>query len=168
MKKLFFLLFCISASTALAQQKLKFETNERTDGTVFYALDESSSQLYYMLDYGQNSGNWKAYGGTVDVKNTSFDFEATERTDGSAFFSLDTKTGQLYYMLDYGQSSGKWKAYGSKVDESGKSNFTLRVNERKEGTAFFVIESTTGQMYYMLDYGQNSGNWKKYGNTISK
>lgn len=168
MKKISLLLFCVVSFTASAQQKLKFETNERADGTVFYALNENTSQLYFMLDYGQNRGNWKAYGGTIDDANTIFDFEATERKDGSAFFSLDTKSGQLYFMLDYGSNKGNWKAYGNKIDEAGKSNFVLRVNERTDGTAFFVIESTTGQMYFMLDYGQNKGNWKQYGNTISK
>lgn len=97
-----------------------------------------------------------------------YEFKATEREDGSAFFSLNKKYGQLYYMLDYGADAGKWIKFGNQVAEAGDKILEFIANERAEGTAFYALDSKTGQLYYMLDHGDSVGKWKIYGNTISQ
>lgn len=98
----------------------------------------------------------------------AYEFSSSEREDGSAFFSLNKKYGQLYYMLDYGVDAGKWIKFGNMIAETGDKNFEFNANERYEGSAFYALESKTGQLYYMLDHGDDAGKWKIYGNTISQ
>jgi hypothetical protein len=152
-----------------AQTNLVFDSNERTDGTAFFSMDIHSGQVYYMLDYGSNSGNWKAYGGTISgASGASYSFVANERTDGTAFFAMNNATGQVYYMLDYGSASGSWKSYGGIVPNKTKTEYSFEANERTDGTAFFCQDHATGQVYFMLDYGSNSGSWKAFGGTAGK
>lgn len=105
--------------------------------------------------------------GTVTPLNAQdLVFQSSQRTDGVAFFAIDKVTGQLSYMRDYGSSAGIWKKYGKTARASGKSNLAFQSIDRKEGAAFFVMDASTGQIYFMLDYGSNSGNWKKYGGLL--
>lgn len=169
--KLLLLVLAIQFNGTLvsAQTNLVFDSNEREDGTAFFSMDIHSGQVYYMLDYGSNSGNWKAYGGTITgASGANYSFVANERTDGTAFFAMNNATGQVYYMLDYGSASGTWKSYGGIVPNTGKTEYSFEANERADGTAFFCQDHATGQVYFMLDYGSNSGNWKAYGGTTGK
>ena len=96
--------------------KLTFSAIQRTDGTAFFALNTSNGQLYYMLDYGTNAGNWKSYGGTIAASGI-YTFSSINRADGTAFFAMEGKTGQVYYMLDYGSDPGIWNSYGGMVSK---------------------------------------------------
>lgn len=150
-------------------QKLQFNSIERTDGTVFFSLNEDNGQLSYMLDYGDDRGTWKSYGGTIRSSGeSSLLLASNEREDGTAFFSMDNATGQLYYMLDYGDDRGTWKSYGGTINGSNGARYQFTANEREDGTAFFGQNATTGQIYYLLDYGSDAGIWKSYGGTIGK
>lgn len=95
-----------------------------------------------------------------------FQFVANERENGTAFFSLDAKTGQLSFMLDHGTDAGLWKKYGNPLGALQGGKFLFEAIERAQGTAFFVMESRSGQVYYMLDYGDTPGIWTKYGSQI--
>lgn len=96
-------------------------------------------------------------------------FEAAERPErGTAFFTMDKRTGQVYYMLDHHDNAGKWKKYGPQIGDLPGGGFLFRSNERENGTAFFAMESVSGQLYYMLDYGDTPGVWRKYGDPIGK
>ncbi|MDF1550796.1 MAG: hypothetical protein P1P88_23440 [Bacteroidales bacterium] len=97
-----------------------------------------------------------------------FEAESVERSNGTAFFAINSSTGQLAFMADHGKSSGIWKNYGGIIRESGASNLEFRAIERSEGTAFFAMDGATGQVYFMLDYGSNSGKWKNYGGIITR
>lgn len=95
-------------------------------------------------------------------------FSASERENGSAFFSLDSRTGQLQYMLDYGEGNGVWRKYGSPIGALAGGFFLFDSKERENGSAFFAMETFSGQLYYMLDYGDQPGVWNKYGGPIGK
>lgn len=100
------------------------------------------------------------------VSAQNLEFESVERRDGTAFFAIDKSSGQISYMLDYGSEAGVWRNYGNAIRESGEDNLMFYTLERNEGTAFFALESITGQVFFMMDYGSDAGNWKKYGNTL--
>lgn len=149
-------------------QKLQLNAIERTDGTAFFALNGKSGQLSYMLDYGEDRGTWKSYGGTIrSAGESTLLLASSEREDGTAFFSMDNASGQLYYMLDYGDGRGVWKSYGGTIGGTGTS-YDFTANEREEGTAFFAQDAKSGQIYYLLDYGSNAGVWNSYGGTIGQ
>ena len=166
-KKLTLLTLFFLISSVAAAQNLAAKSLERTDGTAFFTLDKRTGQLYYMLDYGSNAGNWKSYGGLIrETGSNTLEFQAIERVDGSAFFAMDATTGQVYFMLDYGSNAGNWKSYGGTVPKVSNSKLTFQATSRTDGTAFFAIDSDNGQTYYMLDYGSNAGNWKSYGGIV--
>lgn len=99
----------------------------------------------------------------------SLGFAASERGEkGTAFFTMDKRTGQVYYMLDHHSEAGKWKKYGPKIGDLAGAGFLFESNERESGTAFFAMESLSGQVYFMLDYGDEPGIWRKYGEPIGK
>ena len=147
--KLIFCLFLIFSISNLWAQHLEFESVERTEGTAFFAIDKTSGQISFMLDYGSEAGNWKNYGGIIErnPQGKNLTFYALKRTDGTAFFCMDGTTGQVYFMLDY---------------------VCFQAATRTDGTAFFAMDGDTGQVYFMLDHGSNAGNWKSYGGTIPK
>lgn len=169
MRKIIYLfILCIITSTGLAQAKLKFESTERENGTAFFAMDQNTGQVSFMLDYGSNSGVWKSYGSVIEGNKGILNFAVTERTDGTAFFAMDNTTGKVYYMLDYGSNPGKWKSYGGTIPgEKSNSEYNFSIAERESGTAFFAINGQTGQVYFMLDYGSDSGKWKAYGGKLN-
>ncbi len=41
-------------------------------------------------------------------------------------------------------------------------------NLRPAGSAFYAMDSKSGQMYFMLDYGEVKGVWKSFGPTLRK
>jgi hypothetical protein len=96
----------------------------------------------------------------------SYAFESTEREDGTAFFALNKSTGQLSYMLDHYEDAGVWKNYGGLVPKVTANELAFYVHWREEGTAFFAMDNKTGQLYFMLDYADNAGEWAVYGNII--
>lgn len=48
------------------------------------------------------------------------------------------------------------------------NNASFEVNFKGAGTAFYTIDNKTGQLSYMLDIGQQSGVWLKYGKPYRK
>ena len=168
--KLIFCLFLIFSISNLWAQHLEFESVERTEGTAFFAIDKTSGQISFMLDYGSEAGNWKNYGGIIErnPQGKNLTFYALKRTDGTAFFCMDGTTGQVYFMLDYGSDAGNWKSYGGTLPSSCKGYVCFHASTRTDGTAFFAMDGDTGQVYFMLDHGSNAGNWKSYGGTIPK
>ncbi|OFZ09662.1 MAG: hypothetical protein A3D92_13660 [Bacteroidetes bacterium RIFCSPHIGHO2_02_FULL_44_7] len=162
------LVFTMVFSASYAQQ-LHFTSIQRTDGTAFFSLNDKSGQLSFMLDYGSSAGTWKNYGGTIrSTGGSTLLLSTISREDGTAFFSLDNATGQLYYMLDYGSSAGTWKSYGATLAGRSGANYQFTAIQRTDGTAFFAQDAQTGQMYYLLDYGSDPGNWKSYGGVIGE
>jgi hypothetical protein len=102
------------------------------------------------------------------VFSQKLDFQSIQRSGGSTFFAINKTTGQLSFMSDYGDGRGIWKTYGSTIRQNGDANLSIYVEERTDGTAFFVLDGAKGQLYYMLDYGSNRGTWKSYGNIVPK
>lgn len=43
------------------------------------------------------------------------------------------------------------------------SGYVFDVNKRAEGTAFYAMNSYTGDISYMLDFGESAGEWFNYG-----
>jgi hypothetical protein len=43
----------------------------------------------------------------------------------------------------------------------------FKSNLRVDGTAFYSMDSQTGQVYYMLDFGDNRGKWLPFGGLIA-
>jgi hypothetical protein len=74
----------------------------------------------------------------------------------------------VYYMLDYGNNAGKWSKYGNAIQANGTTTLTFAAHDRIDGTAFFSQDMSTGQVYFMLDYGNNAGNWRAFGGTVGK
>jgi hypothetical protein len=97
-----------------------------------------------------------------------FEFGSVPRTNGSAFFALNKSTGQLSFMLDHGQTAAKWKKYGAVIRNAGEANLSFYVQSRTDGSAFFALDGTTGQFYFMLDFGSMAGKWKNYGTAVPK
>ena len=168
--KFTFILFFIFSISSLSAQQLEFESVERKDGTAFFSIEKTTGQISYMLDYGENAGIWKNYGGiiTKTPQEKKLSFYVIERREGTAFFCMDGMTGQVYFMLDYGSTAGDWKSYGGILPTAGNIYVSFQAATRIDGTAFFTMNGTTGQVYFMLDYGTNAGNWKSYGGTIPK
>lgn len=163
-------MFCLLSTFILSNilaQKFEAESVERTGGTAFFAMDNSTGQVSYMLDHGKSSGIWKNYGEIIRESGSSnLEFRALEREEGTAFFAMDDSTGQVYFMLDHGSNSGKWKKFGGIITRQGDGKLEFEASSRNEGTAFFAIDGKTGQVYFMLDYGSNSGKWKNFGGVI--
>jgi hypothetical protein len=165
---LFFFLAFLSISFSSKAQRLEFSANWRPAGTAFFSMNSSNGQLRYMLDYGDDRGKWKEYGNTLETTKEQYLFAATTRSMGTAFFALNKTTGQMFYMLDYEVNAGKWLKYGGTI--SGKANavYTFKVNDRGIGSAFFCQDVSSGQVYYMLDYGTDPGVWAPFGTGIGK
>ncbi len=100
------------------------------------------------------------------VKQPSF--EVNFKGAGTAFYAIDSKTGQLAYMLNFGLQSGNWLNYGNTYRESGVSPLHFKAIERGDstGTSFYILDSKTGQLNFMSDFGLNAGNWTSYGESL--
>lgn len=168
--KLFFVavfFLVITAGTYAQDGVYAFSSTERTDGSAFFSFNKKYGQVYYMLDYGIDAGKWIRFGDMIaETGDKVLEFTANERAEGTAFYALDSKTGQLYYMLDHGDDSGKWKIYGNSISQTSDKSFQFSATERSSGTAFFAIDSKSGKLYFLLDYGTNAGYWKNYGGEI--
>ena len=160
--------FLLMQPALLAQNHLQFSTVARQAGTAFFSLNSDNGQVYYMLDYGPNAGTWKAFGKTIENTAQLYAFAVTNRGEGTAFFAQNKNTGQIYYMLDYGDNAGNWTIYGNTVPAKANATLTFAAHDRIDGTAFFSQDRSTGQVYFMLDYGNTPGVWKAFGNTIEK
>jgi hypothetical protein len=163
-KAILFIATLVLILTPAFSQKFEFGSVPRTNGSAFFAISKATGQLSFMLDHGQSAAKWKKYGAVIrNAGDANLSFYVQARPDGSAFFALDGATGQFYFMLDYGSNAGKWRNYGSPVPKKGDGLLVLSGEGRKDGNAFFALDSNTGQLYFMLDYGSSAGTWKVYG-----
>jgi len=93
-------------------------------------------------------------------------FEANFKASGTGFYTIDAKTGQLSYMVDYGEDAENWRKFGNKYRETGNSALHFKAVERNIGTSFYIINGGTGQLSFMLDYGEGAGAWTGFGNPL--
>ncbi len=147
--------------------KYRYSTLTREEGSAFFALDGSSGQLYFMNDYGTEAGIWKPYGGVIRLGGrNNLQFATIAYKVGSAFYALEAATGQLWYMNDYGDQAAVWKTYGKPIRAEGRETQQLQAEDEGDGTKITSLDASSGQVYYMFDYGSNSGTWLKYGTSI--
>ncbi len=67
------------------------------------------------------------------------------------------------------QSVPAVKAAANKANAAtakSSSGYVFDVNLRPGGAAFYAMDTNTGAVSYMLDFGDNAGKWANYGNTI--
>ncbi len=93
-------------------------------------------------------------------------FEANFKDNGTGFYTIDAKTGQLSYMVDFGEDAGNWRKFGNRYRETGTSKLHFKAVERGIGTSFYILNGGTGQVSFMLDYGEGAGSWTGFGNPL--
>jgi hypothetical protein len=49
---------------------------------------------------------------------------------------------------------------------SQKGNFRYLTKSSGDGSTFYSLNGTNGQLYYMHDFGTEAGTWKKYGSLL--
>ena len=93
--------------------ELLLEVQEVASGTVFYAMDAGTGQVYFMKDYGDAPGEWQKFGGMIRQNGLNMlQFDATFRDPATTFYAYDSFTHQTYYLNDMGDNAGKWQKYG--------------------------------------------------------
>ncbi len=151
-------------STAQMISKTSFEVNFKGDGTAFYTIDNTTGQLSYMLNFGQQPGVWLNYGDLYRENGISdLHFKAIERGDstGTSFYIMDSKTGQLSYMSDFGLDAGNWTSYGNPLKDITLSEFEAKATAL--GIVFYAYDGVAKQMHYMQDFGEQAGIWLAFG-----
>lgn len=97
---------------------------------------------------------------------SGFVFDVNDRNGGSAFYSMNSSTGTVSYMLDFGEDAGKWSNYGTPLERPATNPLLFKVLETPKGVGIYAMDGATGQLYYMLDHGNNPGQWAKFGGMI--
>jgi len=92
--------------------------------------------------------------------------EANFKGAGTAFYTIDGKSGQLSYMINFGEDAGNWRKFGNPYRSTGATKLHFKATERSIGTSFYILNGGTGQMSYMLDYGEGAGTWTGFGNPL--
>jgi hypothetical protein len=100
------------------------------------------------------------------VFSAEFEFQFAGFPEGSFYFALDRNLGQVYVMANAGDNQGLWNKYGEPIDKAGKGNFSFYAYCTSDGTAYYALERTTGQLYIMWNVGDKKGKWEKYGGVI--
>lgn len=158
------ILFACNPQEPIAQStgNIGFEANFKGNGTGFYTVDNQTGQLSYMVDYGEDAGNWRMYGNKYRETGTSkLHFKAVERSLGSSFYILNGGTGQLSFMLDYGPGAGSWAGFGNPLRNVTVTEFES--NATADGMIFYVYDGIEKQMHFMQDFGEKAGAWQSYG-----
>lgn len=161
------LLFACNPQEPVAQSasgNSEFEANFKGSGTAFYAIDNATGQLSYMIDYGEDAGNWRRFGNAYRKGGSSkLHFKAIERGNiGTSFYILNGGTGQLSFMLDYGEGAGTWTGFGNPLRNVTITEFETNFSDN--GMIFYAYDGVKKQMYYMQDFGEKAGSWQAYGN----
>ncbi|MEM6318927.1 MAG: hypothetical protein AAF960_14740 [Bacteroidota bacterium] len=149
---------------ALSAQNTGFEANFKGSGTGFYTIDSKTGQLSFMVNYGEQAGQWLRYGNRFRENGTStLHFKAIERgaNIGTSFYILDGGTGQLSFMLDYGPGAGTWAGFGNRLRNVAVTEFEANFTEA--GMIFYVYDGHAKQMHFMQDFGPKAGAWQQYG-----
>lgn len=97
------------------------------------------------------------------AQTTAYRYATLNDSIATTFYALDGSTGQLRYMNDNGEFAGVWRLYGGPLREKGSNNLQFAALKYHYGRAFYAVESTTGQLHFMLDFGDASGLWVPYG-----
>ncbi len=100
------------------------------------------------------------------AQTTVYRYASTSDTMGSTFYALEGTTGQLFYMNDYGDAAAIWKRYGNVLRAAGRNSLQFAALGSENGTVFYALESNSGQLHYMLDFGDTPATWKAYGEPI--
>ena len=162
------ILFACNPQEPVAQsENIGFIVNPKGEGSAFYTLDEVTGQLSYMLDFGEDAGNWRRYGNAYrkpERAGSTLFFQAEERgiDTGTTFYILNGATGQVSYLSDYGPGAGAWVNFGNRLKGANISAFDTQIIGTA-GMVFYAYDSTAKQMYFMQDFGDKPGEWQKYG-----
>lgn len=97
------------------------------------------------------------------AQSTTYRYATLNDSIATTFYALDGSTGQLRYMNDNGEYAGVWRSYGNPLREKGSNSLQFAALKYDNGRAFYAVESSTGQLYYLLDFGNASGVWLPYG-----
>ena len=159
---------CFQSSVDVKPSKdFDYHSAIRNDGTAFYAFEHSKGQVHYMLDYGDNKGVWTAFGPKMtNHSEVGLLFDVIERAGAASFYLLHPKTGQLFYTVDGSNGSGTWQSYGNLISSKGNASLEFDAEGRFEGNSFYALDTKSGQMYYMNDFGPQAGEWLSYGNEL--
>lgn len=98
--------------------------------------------------------------------NSGYIFDVNQRPGGAAFYSMDSNTGALSYMLDFGDNAGKWANYGNTIKDPGGAPLLFKAINSEQGVTIYSMDSQTGQLYYLADYGDDAGQWMVFGGKI--
>jgi len=158
---------CTQSNSSTTPTNLVFTSKLRPSGSAFYAMNNKSGQMYFMLDYGEVRGEWKAFGTALrEGGGNPLLFDAVERAEARSFYSLDSQTGQLYFYNDGAEPSTAWTKYGNQIRSNGINLLQFNAIGRVNGNSFYAFDSQSGQMYYMNDFDEDAGTWKTYGNKL--
>jgi hypothetical protein len=102
----------------------------------------------------------------VQSQTTVYRYASTTDSRGCTFYALEGTIGQLFYMNDYGDDAAIWKRYGNVLRAAGRNNLQFAALGSENGTVFYALEGNSGQLHFMLDFGDMPGAWKAYGEPI--
>lgn len=177
MKTLLILVFALISNQVFAQNA-KYELFNapffKDGGTLFFAIEVSSGQIYYQRDYGNAAGKWMPFGSPIPrSEKHEFTFKLYNKNQGTpesdpdlTFIALDKFNGQIYFITD--SQKAEWKSFGYPIQLEASPTFTFDMrSETTQGITYFALHEKSGQLYYMPDYGLDAGIWKKYGSEIT-
>jgi len=148
-------------------QEFEYHSAVRADGTAFYAYEHAKGQVHYMLDYGDEKGVWRPFGPQMTShNNVNLGFDVVERPGAASYYLLHSETGQLYYMIEGTNASDSWQAYGNQISTNGRGLLEFDAQGRVEGNSFYALDTKSGQMYFMNDFGPEAGTWLTYGSEL--
>ena len=153
--------------TKVVASDFQFEVGQRPGGTAFYSMNAYSGELSYMVDFGEQAGQWFNYGNAIQTSGNKLLMEAVETPEGVIFYAMDSGTGQLYYMTDHGEDPGVWYEFGGMIRQQGLNMLQFNLTESPSGRIFYAYDSFTHQTYFLNIYGDNAGKWGKYGTPYS-
>lgn len=159
---------CFQGSVEVKPDKeFEYHSSTRADGNAFYAYEHAKGQIHYMLDYGDEKGMWQTYGPQMaQHSNAGLLFDVVERPGAASYYLLHPKTGELFYTIEGANATGVWQTYGDKISSSGNASLEFDAEARTEGNSFYALDTKSGQMYFMNDYGDYAGQWTAYGNEL--
>lgn len=178
MKYLFWGIFSLMLNSVFSQNtNIKYEILNvpffKDGGTIFFAIDKASGQIYFQRDYGTNAGKWIPFASPIpQSEKHEYTFKLYDKSAGHdkknleiVFIALDKFNGQVYYLID--SQNAVWIPFGYPIRTENSPTFTFDIRiETTQGITYFALNEITGQLYFMPDYGLDSGIWKPYGSTI--
>lgn len=154
-----------TARNTKATSNFIFDVSQRPGGTAFYSMDNQTGAMSYMLDYGENAGQWSNYGNLLrEEGGNPLLLNVVEGIKGTFIYALDSGTGQVYYMLDHGNNPGQWMKFGGMIRQNALNMLQFKMLDRGNGdSTFYAYDNLSHNTYFMNLAGPNAGNWAKYG-----